>query len=244
MVAMTSMLSSKLRRTESEQNVFETPWKAGVSSPLVLKTPIIPFPALPTPRPGCPVFITTSVLVHIASVSRGSSSSLLRQFSVSTNHASLLTRIFASLVKESPPLHVSFRGNDAAAARLSQLDADFGETDLGVTFLHGGQTPERSRVVDGNGRVLSEGRSDGLIRQASEGFVKKFADYLRVALGWVLERRKRRFSCWTDRWDAPRCGMWPKSPGILEFRCFWTARRTKSSRACWRVESWKPASGW
>ena len=244
MVAMTSMLSSKLRRTESEQNVFETPWKAGVSSPLVLKTPIIPFPALPTPRPGCPVFITTSVLVHIASVSRGSTPSLLRQFSVSTNHASLLTRIFASLVKESPPLHVSFRGNDAAAARLSQLDADFGETDLGVTFIHGGQTPERSRVVDGSGRVLSEGRSDGLVRQASEGFVKKFADYLRVALGWWLERRKRRLSCWTDRWDAPRCGMWPKSPGILEFRCFWTARRTKSSRACWRVESWKPASGW
>ena len=189
---MTSMLSSKLRRTESDRNVFETPWKAGVSSPLALKTPIIPFPALPTPRPGCPVFITTSVLVHIAAVSRGSPRALLRPFSVSTNHAALLTRIFASLVKESPPLHVSFRGNDAAAARLSRLAADFGETEFGVTVIPGGRTPERSVVVDGSGRVLNEGRSERLVRQASEAFVKKFADYLRVGVRGSFQRRRLR----------------------------------------------------
>ena len=167
---MTSMLSSKLRRAEGDQTIFETTWRAPNRSTLELKTPIIPFPALPTPRPGCPVVITASYLVHIASLSRSPQSSHFAHSTVSTHHSALLSRILASLIKESPPLHISLRGTDAAASQLNQLDAQFGETDFGVSFIQGGKTPERS----------VEGSSDLLARQASEGFVQKFADYLRV----------------------------------------------------------------
>ena len=177
---MTSMLSSKLRRAEGDQTIFETTWRAPNRSILELKTPIIPFPALPTPRPGCPVVITASYLVHIASLSRSPQSSHFAHSTVSTHHSALLSRILASLIKESPPLHISLRGTDPAASRLNQLDAQFGETDFGVSFIQGGKTPERSVVLDAEGRVVCQGSSDLLVRQASEGFVQKFADYLRV----------------------------------------------------------------
>ena len=183
---MASMLRSKLRSTDRPQSVFETPWQPGRAALLLLRPPILPFPALPAPRPGCAVFVTASTLVHVALAARPDA---LRPLADSTNHAALLARVFASLVKEAPPLLVAPRGEDAAAARLARLDAEFGDAGVGVSCVGGGRTPERSVVVDAEGRVLRAGGSDWLLRQVSEGFVRKFADFLRVgAVGLFSER--------------------------------------------------------
>lgn len=173
---MNSILSSKHHRSETDQDAFGVSWKTLETFHLQLKSPIIPFPSLPSPRQGCPVFITSSFLVHVA-MDQTTHIQLLKP---TLHHSSLLCRIFTSIVKEAPPLHITVRGSDEIAQKLNEIDLDYGDTNFGTTFIEGGITPEMSVVIDSKGRVINSGRSDLLMHQTSNEFVRKYTDFLRV----------------------------------------------------------------
>ena len=90
-----------------------------------------------------------------------------------SNHSYLLYLLFSSLTRETPPFHISIRGSDDLAKRMTELSRSVGDAEYGTTFVNGLKSPEISEFYSANGILIRRIVDDMLNYQVGAEYVKK-----------------------------------------------------------------------
>lgn len=144
-------------------------------------------PPLSTPKPGAPVFITSTYFTTVASLSPHSHSVLHAHASTVMNHSFLLYLLFTSLTREAPPFHIMVRGVDSSSQQITDIAKRIGDPEKGTTFVSGMKTPEMTLLFDENGTLVRSFVDDDLMKRVGCAYVKKHAEMINVRKGRVFD---------------------------------------------------------
>lgn len=134
---------------------------------------------LSRPKEGSPVFITSDYLVNRYQDVKHQLTALTPSIA---NHSYLLYTLFTSLTKETPPFHISIRGSDDLAKKMTELSRTIGDAEYGTTFVSGGKSPEIAEFYNSNGILLKRIVDDMLFYQVGVDYVKKHERMILVGM--------------------------------------------------------------
>lgn len=116
------------------------------------------------------MFITSDYLVTRYQESKAQLTAFPSSIS---NHSYLLYLLFTSLTRETPPFHISIRGSDDLAKRMTELSRSIGDAEYGTTFVNGSKSPEIAEFYNENGLLIRRVVDDMLNYQVGSEYVKK-----------------------------------------------------------------------
>ena len=84
------------------------------------------------------------------------------------------------MTRETPPLHISIRGVDKTATRMTELARMIGDAEYGTTFVNEAKTAQISEFYDLNGNLIKRITDNLLFYQVNAEYVKKYEQMILV----------------------------------------------------------------